>query len=229
MPAKPKRGGIGSSLLVLLGAVVVLGATFGTGVLAGRYWSRADVLARSTSAEATPDGSREGSGTARSRAAGTPTASQEITPALTFYQELKAPLEAAITWTRQDPAKSSKAAKPDATSPRVKPDPSSPGGGATEGRASPPAGAPSPTELSGGGIAPRFTVQVAAYRTRAQADALREKLAARGIEADVTEAATSGGTRYRVRVGSYPTRAAAQAAAARLVRDARVEVFVATR
>ena len=58
----PKRrfGGLSSSLLVLLGALVVLGGTFGSGVLTGRYWSHADTLARWTRMEATPDTARDG-------------------------------------------------------------------------------------------------------------------------------------------------------------------------
>ncbi len=74
-----------------------------------------------------------------------------------------------------------------------------------------------------------FTVQVAAYTTRAQADALRDRLAVRGIDADVTEVTTAAGVLHRVRVGNYPTRAAAREAAARLETDMKIGAIVAPR
>ena len=57
-----------------------------------------------------------------------------------------------------------------------------------------------------------FTVQVAAYTTRAEADRLAKSLKARGIDARV-----AGSSRlFRVRVGRYATRAAATEAAKNL-------------
>jgi cell division protein FtsN len=57
-----------------------------------------------------------------------------------------------------------------------------------------------------------YTVQVAAYATRAPADALAAKLTARGLPARVSGTAAP----FRVRVGRYPTRAAAESASADL-------------
>lgn len=58
----------------------------------------------------------------------------------------------------------------------------------------------------------RFTLQVAAYQTKAEATRLVTKLAARGLTARVV-----GSTKlYRVRIGRYDTRAAAVAAQTRL-------------
>ena len=54
-----------------------------------------------------------------------------------------------------------------------------------------------------------FTVQVAAFPGRAQADQFRDRLVARGIEARTVPA----GQVFRVRVGRYATRAAASTAA----------------
>ena len=58
----------------------------------------------------------------------------------------------------------------------------------------------------------RYTVQIAAYDTRAQAEAVVKRLVKRGMAARVD------GTRkpYRVRVGRFDTRAEATAALARL-------------
>ena len=54
-----------------------------------------------------------------------------------------------------------------------------------------------------------FTVQVAAFPGRAQADQFRDRLIARGFQARTVGA----GQVFRVRVGRYATRAAANTAA----------------
>jgi len=60
-------------------------------------------------------------------------------------------------------------------------------------------------------------LQVAAYTTSADAQSRREKLAAAGVtNAYVEEAVANGKTAYRLRVGPFPTREAAEAAQARL-------------
>jgi cell division septation protein DedD len=67
----------------------------------------------------------------------------------------------------------------------------------------------------------RFTLQVAAYTSRAQADQLAKKLKGRGLEARV--AGTS--KLFRVRIGRYATRAAA-AAAAKQLKTKKIVTFV---
>lgn len=57
-----------------------------------------------------------------------------------------------------------------------------------------------------------FSVQVAAYKTKREADALRGRLARRGFPVRVSYAEPW----YRVRVGRYPTRADAEAALGRM-------------
>lgn len=62
-----------------------------------------------------------------------------------------------------------------------------------------------------------FVLQVAAYTTEADAQARRDKLAAAGVtNAYVENAVANGKTAYRLRVGPFPTREAAEAAQARL-------------
>lgn len=62
-----------------------------------------------------------------------------------------------------------------------------------------------------------FILQVAAYATESDAQARREKLAAAGVtNAYVENAVANGKTAYRLRVGPFPTRDAAEAAQARL-------------
>lgn len=67
----------------------------------------------------------------------------------------------------------------------------------------------------------RFTLQVAAYTARADADALAKQLKARGL--DVRVAGTK--TLYRVRIGHYGTRTAA-AAAAKDLKAKKITAFV---
>jgi cell division septation protein DedD len=61
-------------------------------------------------------------------------------------------------------------------------------------------------------------VQVAAVRTRADADAIAQRLSAKGYPTFVTTA----GSNFRVRVGTYTNRAEAEAIAGRLEREERV-------
>lgn len=62
-----------------------------------------------------------------------------------------------------------------------------------------------------------FILQVAAYTTEADARARRDKLAAAGVtNAYVESAVANGKTAYRLRVGPFPSRDAADAAQARL-------------
>lgn len=62
-----------------------------------------------------------------------------------------------------------------------------------------------------------FVLQVAAYATQSDAQSRRDKLVAAGVtNAYVEEAVANGKTAYRLRVGPFPTRDAADAAQARL-------------
>jgi DedD protein len=62
-----------------------------------------------------------------------------------------------------------------------------------------------------------FILQIAAYGTEKDAQMRREKLVAAGVTNAYVEQASSGGkSTYRLRVGPFPTRDAAQAAQARL-------------
>jgi DedD protein len=149
---------------------------------------------------------------------------QDPIPKLTFYQELTAPLT-----SPPPPAK----ARPEPPRPRAEAARPAESSERAEARAPAPASSPShpvpppaaaPAESRG-----PFTVQVGAYRARGQADAMRDRLRGKGIEAYVSEAATAAGTRYRVRVGSYGTREAAQAAAVRLAADTQLGAYVAPR
>jgi cell division protein FtsN len=194
-------------VLVLSGVAGVLTVTFVAGVWTGRHWP---LLTGGAPPRATAEagGGRRGPATERPRQA-------EPLPALTFYQELTAPLTA--------PPPAPRPARP-ARPPESRRGPESPSGPsrpASPAEAGATAGAPAP------GVS--FTVQVGAYNQRAPAEALRATLVAAGHDARVTEAATPAGVRYRVHVGAFPTREAARDTATRLGTERALPAFVTTR
>jgi cell division protein FtsN len=64
---------------------------------------------------------------------------------------------------------------------------------------------------------------------RAQAEALRARLAAGGHDAYVAEGEASGVTRYRVRIGAFSTAEEARQAAVRVASQAHVATYVTTK
>ena len=209
MSRRGSRGGILASFLLLLGFTTVMGLTFAAGVFAGRQWPR---LWSSLGATARP--AREAS---TARPAERARASRP-TPLLTFYEELTAPL------TAPPPAPRGPAGRPSRPARVVRSEP--PGGETGRDEPSPPSAGAGTAAAS---VERRFTVQVAAFRTRAQAEALRAELANAGHQAYVAESESVAGPRYRVRVGAFLSREAARLAAARLVSEGRLTTFVTTR
>lgn len=182
-----------ASTLFVVGCFGVLGATFMLGVMAGRFWGRAPSAPSTTAAKES----------APARGADRAARPTEPTPALTFYQDLTAPL------TAPPPIKAAKPGRAEKSEKIEKPVP----------EASLPA--PSPGA---------FTIQVGAYKAREPAEALRARLAALGHDAYVAEIDASGSVRYRVRVGSFATREAAQLAADKIVAGERkLSAFVTAR
>jgi cell division protein FtsN len=219
--SRPSRVG---TLLVLAGIAGVLTVAFVAGVWTGRHWPLLTAPATPPPAVDAVTGKR----VAEERKAPTPSA----LPALTFYQELKAPL------TAPPPApKPTKTTRPPDLA--IAPPP----GGTAAPAASSASAAPRPEtptlpEPSRGDAAgaasadkaTRFTLQVGAYNARQPADTLRAMLAASGHDARVVEAADArGGVRYRVQVGVYGSREAAQEARARLATERALSSFVTTR
>jgi cell division protein FtsN len=199
---------------VLLGFVVVVGLVFTAGVLAGRHWPRLlPSLGAASASRVEPEARRPGGGRGPQPA-----------PVLSFYQELTAPIAAEPL-----PAKprSPRSARPEPPNPETpKPEP-----------ARPPMPEPDPVRLvatarpSGPAALPerRFTIQVAAFKTRPQAETMRRGLVDGGYDAYISESTGPSGARYRVRVGVYPTRDDAQQAAQRLAAERRVTTFITAR
>jgi cell division protein FtsN len=220
MPAPPRRlprtktGSSGrlASFFFVIGCLVVLGVTFALGVAAGRRWPQglpgftasADVAANAKASER--ERRADGQGPAKSPA--------EAPPVLTFYRELTAPLAPPPPSTRAGAKADAKSKVADARPKEtVKPRPPDPA-------------VKPPAAESGEG---RFTVQVGAFKTRAQADALVTRLATAGQQAYVSEIEAEGATQYRVRVGAYTTREAAREAATRLATERQLATYVTPR
>ena len=188
-PSRP-----GSRLLRVGLILIVLGAAFGGGFLTGRHLERKGQARVIHDVDAPGDAANGSTPRTRGRAGASDPSLPRIQEKLTFYQTLTAPLTGAPASERAPNGKSE--GKPSAPPPRP--------------ASVPPPAPAAPVALPG----PRaegstgYTIQVAAYRTRAQADALRAKL---GAEAYVVEGTTDSGTAFRVRVGAFASRAEAEA------------------
>jgi cell division protein FtsN len=208
------------TFLVLAGIGGVLTVAFVAGVWTGRHWPL-------LTTPPTPPPSVDvvtGKRVPEDRKA-----APSVLPALTFYQELKAPLTAPPS-----APKTTKTTRPPdlAIAP---PSNSTAAPAAAPAPRSEPTALPEPSHAAAVPAAPtdkatRFTLQVGAYNARQPADTLRAMLAASGHDARVVEAAdTRGGIRYRVQVGVFDSREAAQEAKARLATERALSSFVTTR
>jgi cell division protein FtsN len=205
---------VGSFLLVL-GVLTVLAVSFASGVVAGRHWPRllpslgGGVLARAEREEASRGRGRTPSG----RGGLTPAPAERPAPVLTFYHELTAPLAAPPPPAKPRPDGTERPAKAETEAAKAEteaPKPELPG-----------------TEPS---AERRFTVQVGAFKTREQAEAVRARLAGDGHDdAYVADLEGPPGARFRVRVGTFVTREEARQAAERLAVERQVAAYVTTR
>jgi cell division septation protein DedD len=97
--------------------------------------------------------------------------------------------------------------------PATSPPPASPGPG--------PAAEPRPPTSPGG-----VEIQVAVLSERASAEALASRLRGKGYQTRVMTTRSEGKILYRVRVGGYADRTAAEAAAARLEREEKLKTWI---
>ncbi len=82
--------------------------------------------------------------------------------------------------------------------------------------------APLPPPPAGNG----FVVQVAAVKARAEAETILRRLSGKGYPAFITTANAGGSTMFRVRVGKYNDRQAAESIKAKLEREERFKPWV---
>ena len=193
-------GRIGSAFFAL-GCLVVFGSVFAAGMYAGRSWPSLMAWVGPRPVAMKADSARRAAADAR-----------PPTPALTFYEELAAPLAPASP--APSPGKGAVSVVAEAAGSR----PAEP--------------AAEPAERRAGALPERaaagYTVQVGAFGARAAADALRARLAASGHDAYVAEGEPPG-ARYRVRVGAYATRDEARLAARRLALERQIATYVTPR
>jgi cell division septation protein DedD len=147
-------------------------------------------------------------------------ADEDAASDLTFFDTVgqRSPSAAPPEVASGDSAKQGSAAPADATS-RKAPASSSPP------TVTKPAPAPATTARVSAGA---FLVQVAAYSDRARADALAGRLRQKGYAAQIDSVASNGQTLYKVRVGGFADRPAADAAKARLVSEEKLQAWVVT-
>jgi cell division protein FtsN len=215
MAARRNGGRRTGTFLVLVGVVGILATTFLAGVWTGRNWPLLTGAARPTAAE--PAG--------KARAGAERPRPSETLPPLTFYRELTAPLTAP-----PPPAKPGKAPRPpDLVRHDVASEPRHDAAAEPSPAVAPPPASEAPPARAETPGAAGFTVQVAAYNARPPAEALRATLAAAGHDARVVEAVTGTGVRYRVQVGAFASRQAAQDVASRLTAERALSTFVTTR
>ena len=232
MAARGRRSAGGSTgprwIALGIAGVVILGGTFGLGVLAGRQWARhAPVVAAAGAAQKTTAPRRGGLTEAQVERA------PQIQEKLTFYQTLTAPLGPGPLSEKTEAPKPSPARarpipdRPSAHDPEVGL-PRRASSDAAEKTAPParpvaavgprhdadpnsavtgPGGAQPGANESRGASGSEWTVQVGVFSSAQQAAGVKKQLAAKGFDAQVTAVPSSDGqARYRVRVGTFKTR-----------------------
>jgi DedD protein len=205
---------------------VIMALTFTLGVLVGRQWSRpAPVTASADSGgrKVVPPGKRGGLSGADVEP--TPPVDQK----LTFYQTLTAPLgrgSADASQYLEDKAKGQSAPEPARGEPPPYPY-ASRGTTIIEKPVTPEAPPPPRPQADPAGL---WSVQVAAFKTQAQADTLQKQLKQGGYDAYVATApAGEGRTNYRVRVGSFTSKVDAEGMVERLRGERSPAAFVTPR
>ena len=233
----PGRGRVKSGpgriqwIALFTAGAVIMGLTFTLGVLVGRQWSRPVSAAASVDSgprKAVPPGKRGGLSAADVEP------SPSVDQKLTFYQTLTAPLGRGSADASQPPeAKVQSAPEPVRAGPPPPPYPYASRGeilvekpAAPEAEAAP---ARAPADAAGfwSGL---WSVQVAAFKTQGQAVSLHKQLREAGFDAYIVPAvAGDGQTNYRVRVGTFKSKAEAQRMVERVRGERSLAAFVTPR
>jgi cell division protein FtsN len=253
MPANGRRhsSGPGTGQWMALGvaALVILGLTFTLGLLVGRQWARQLPSAAAGEVAKKSVSAARRSGLAEAGIEQPP----ELGEKLTFYQTLTAPLKSVSPAGSGERAHRPEAPPKPQAAPVSAPVPAPPldeapptlVGPATTPPRPVAAPDPAPAKPADGGSAvygppasPQtkmpesqgsWTVQVAAFKARAQADRLQRELIAAGFDAFVTAKGGEGQAQFRVRVGSFKTREDATRAAQRVKAERSLAAFVTPR
>jgi cell division septation protein DedD len=203
-----------------------MGLTFTLGVLVGRQWSRpaAAASADSGARKTVPPGKRGGLSGADLEPP--PSVDQK----LTFYRTLTAPLGRGFADASQRAeAKVQPAPEPLRVEPSPPPYPYTSRGeilvempAVLEAQA-----APARVQADAPGL---WSVQVAAFKTQGQAASLHKQLKEAGFDAYIAPAAAADGqTNYRVRVGTFKSKAEAQRMVERVRGERSLAAFITPR
>ena len=225
-PASPRgrvKSGPGSLqwIALLTAGVVIMGLTFTLGVLVGRQWSRpaAAASADSGARKTVPPGKRGGLSGADVEP------SPQVDQKLTFYQTLTAPLgRGSADASQRADAKAQPAPEPVPSPP---PYPYTSRGETLVEKPAAPEPEAAPAQAAAAGL---WSVQVAAFKTQGQAASLHKQLREAGFDAYIAPAAASDGqTNYRVRVGTFKSKADAQRMVERVRGERSLAAFVTPR
>ena len=230
-PARPRgrvRSGPGSLQWIALFAAgaVIMGLTFTLGVLVGRQLSgpAAAASADSGARKTVPPGKRGGLSSAELEPP------PQVDQKLTFYQTLIAPQSRGSAATSQRAeAKVQPVSEPARAEPPPLPYPhTSRGETLVEKPTAPEAeAAPARAQPDSAGL---WSVQVAAFKTQGQAASLHKQLRGAGFDAYIAPAVASDGqTNYRVRVGTFTSKAEAQRIVERVRAERSPAAFVTPR
>jgi cell division septation protein DedD len=211
-------------IVLLTAGVVIMGLTFTLGVLVGRQWSRpataasADNGARKT----VPPGKRGGLSGADVEP------SPQVDQKLTFYQTLTAPLgRGSADASQRAEAKVHPVPEPVRAEPSPPPYPYTSRGETLVEKPAAPEAEAAPAQAAAAGL---WSVQVAAFKTQGQAASIHKQLREAGFDAYIAPAAASDGqTNYRVRVGTFKSKAEAQRMVERLRGERSLAAFVTPR
>jgi cell division septation protein DedD len=216
--------------LFAAGAVIMV-LTFTLGVLVGRQWSRpAPAIAsiESGARRTVPPGKRGGLSGADVEPP------PQVDQQLTFYQTLTAPLgRGSADASQRAEAKVQPTPEPVRAEPPPPPYPyTSRGETLVEEPAAPEAeAAPARAQADAAGLwSGLWSVQVAAFKTQGQAASLHKQLREAGFDAYIAPAVASDGqTNYRVRVGTFKSKAEAQRMVERVRGERSPAAFVTPR
>ncbi|HEV8531940.1 MAG TPA: SPOR domain-containing protein [Methylomirabilota bacterium] len=221
-------------IALLTASALIMGLTFALGVLVGRQWSRPAAMTASAEAGARktiPPGKR--GGLSSTDVEPVPSVDQK----LTFYQTLTAPLGRSGADAHASPRHEDKAKTVAApVTPKAEPIPSPPPPSRSTSHEETLVEKPAPTEAKSGAETAKaaaeasgpWSVQAGAFKTRVQADGLEKQLRQAGFDAYVTQiSGEDGQIRFRVRVGTFKSKAEAQRMADRMRAERSVAAFVA--
>ena len=203
-----------------------MGLTFTLGVLVGREWSRPVAAASADSGprKTVPPGKRGGLSGADFEPP------SQIDQTLTFYRTLTAPLGRGSADASQRPeAKAHPAPEPPRAEAAPPPYPYASRGELLVEKPTAPEAQATAARAQADATGP-WSVQVAAFKTQVQAASLHKQLKEAGFDAYIASAvAADGQTNYRVRIGTFESKADAQRMAERVRGERSPAAFVTPR